>query len=186
MPLSFLVFLKSTELLATTGSRTTQLCRTRSASNATPFVQICSDHFAQVQAKELEVGSEVILDGTQAQLTSMESCLSFRTPLPSSFFLMFFPPRFMLSYLFILFLHVLACFGFLHDPGNDFQQAEEWKVKPTMVLKISFRPDLPVAAFMRPPAIMSKGSRKRQFRRGKKRDGGDAVTIPDTERYPTD
>ena len=56
-----------------------------------------------------------------------------------------------------------------------------------MVLKISFRPDLPVAAFMRPPSILSKGSRKRQFRRGKKRgDGGDVVTIPDTEGYLTD
>lgn len=86
-----------------------------------------------VQAMELEVGSEVILDGTQAKLTSMD-----------------------------------------------------WKLEPTMVLKISFRPDLPVAAFMRPPSILSKGSRKRQFRRGKKRDGGDAVTIPDTEGYLTD
>lgn len=87
-----------------------------------------------VQAMELEVGSEVILDGTQAKLTSMD-----------------------------------------------------WKLEPTMVLKISFRPDLPVAAFMRPPSILSKGSRKRQFRRGKKRgDGGDVVTIPDTEGYLTD
>eukprot|EP00435_Cladocopium_sp_Y103_P029882 s361_g7.t1 len=86
-----------------------------------------------VQAKELEVGSEVILDGTQAKLTSMD-----------------------------------------------------WKSTPTMVLKISFRPDLPVAAFMRPPSILSKGSRKKQLRRGKKQgDGGDAVTIPDTEGYLT-
>jgi len=87
-----------------------------------------------VQAMELEVDSEVILDGTQAKLTSME-----------------------------------------------------WKHEPTMVLKISFRPDLPVAAFMRPPSILSKGSRKTPLRRGKRRgDGGDVVTIPDTEGYLTD
>jgi len=46
----------------------------RSDSNAVSF----RPSLAQVQAMELEVDSEVILDGTQAKLTSMDSCLWFR------------------------------------------------------------------------------------------------------------
>ena len=61
---------------------------------------------------ELEVGSEVILDGTQAKLTSMDSCLSLRMPLPFSFFSMFFPPILMFfhirSFCFYMFLHALV------------------------------------------------------------------------------
>ena len=45
------------------------LCEMRSDSNAVSF----RPTLAQVQAKEHEVGSEVILDGTQAKLTSMDS-----------------------------------------------------------------------------------------------------------------
>ena len=66
----------------------------------------------QVQAMELEVGSEVILDGTQAKLTSMDSCLSLRMPLPFSFFSnynMLFPPIFNVfqirSFCFYMFFH---------------------------------------------------------------------------------
>eukprot|EP00435_Cladocopium_sp_Y103_P008932 s1698_g2.t1 len=61
-----------------------------------------------VQARDLEVGSYVVLDGTAAQLTSFE-----------------------------------------------------WRLEPTMVLKISFIPDLPVAGFLPQPAIWSKGSRQK-------------------------
>jgi len=85
-----------------------------------------------IQARELEVGSVVFLDGTEAELTSFE-----------------------------------------------------WNCVPTMVLKIAFQPDIPVAPFMRPPAILSLGSRNRPpTRRGHRArtpQGGDALTIPDTE-----
>ncbi|CAK9068348.1 unnamed protein product [Durusdinium trenchii] len=95
-----------------------------------------------VQAQDLHVGSEVILDGNLAALTSLK-----------------------------------------------------WKVEPTIVLKIGFKPDLPVAAFLRPPAILSKGFRQKPFRRGIRKkastfaQGDDALTIltmPDTEGYLTD
>ena len=57
-----------------------------------------------------------------------------------------------------------------------------WKVEPTLVLKISFAPDLPVAAFMPVPSILSKGSREKpRLRRAKKQPAVDSVTIPDTE-----
>ena len=60
-----------------------------------------------------------------------------------------------------------------------------WKVKPTLVLKISFVPDLPVAAFMQPPSILSKGSRQKpRVRHGKKK--ADRMSIPDTEGHLTD
>lgn len=71
----------------------------------------------------------------------------------------------------------------------------KWKVEPTIVLKIGFKPDLPVAAFLRPPAILSKGFRQKPFRRGIRKkastfaQGDDALTIltmPDTEGYLTD
>ena len=87
-----------------------------------------------IQAKELEEGSEVFLDGTKAtaKLTSVE-----------------------------------------------------WNLVPTMVVKIAFKPDIPVAAFMWSPSILSKGSRnKPRVRRGtstRTPEGGDALTIPDTE-----
>ena len=87
-----------------------------------------------IQAKELEEGSEVFLDGTEAtaKLTSVE-----------------------------------------------------WNLVPTMVVKIAFKPDFPVAAFMWSPSILSKGSRnKPRVRRGtstRTPEGGDALTIPDTE-----
>jgi len=87
-----------------------------------------------IQAKELEEGSEVFLDGTEAKakLTSVE-----------------------------------------------------WNLVPTMVVKIAFKPDIPVAAFMWSPSILSKGSRdKPRVRRGtstRTAEGGDALTIPDTE-----
>jgi len=87
-----------------------------------------------IQAKELEEGSEVFLDGTEAKakLTSVE-----------------------------------------------------WNLEPTMVVKIAFKPDIPVAAFMWSPSILSKGSRnKPRVRRGtstRTPEGGDALTIPDTE-----
>lgn len=87
-----------------------------------------------IQAKELEEGSEVFLDGTEAnaKLTSVE-----------------------------------------------------WNLVPTMVVKIAFKPDIPVAAFMWSPSILSKGSRdKPRVRRGtstRTPEGGDALTIPDTE-----
>ena len=59
-----------------------------------------------------------------------------------------------------------------------------------MVLKISFKPDYPVAAFMRPSAILSKGSRQKSLRRGMKKkipgQADDVVTLPDTEGYLTD
>jgi len=61
-----------------------------------------------IQAQELEVGSEVLLDGTEAKLTSFE-----------------------------------------------------WNHVPTMVMKIAFKPDIPVAAFMCAPSILSKGSRNK-------------------------
>ena len=60
----------------------------------------------------------------------------------------------------------------------------EWKVEPTMVVKLGFNPDLPVAAFMRPPSILSKGFRKRPFRRSKR--PGAASEIPSTEGHLTD
>ena len=85
-----------------------------------------------IQAKDLEVGSEVLLDGTEAKLTNFE-----------------------------------------------------WNQVPTMVMKIAFKPDIPVAAFMCAPSILSKGSRnKPRVRRGtssRTPDGGDALTVPDTE-----
>eukprot|EP00438_Fugacium_kawagutii_P000190 Skav205011 [mRNA] locus=scaffold2134:89208:95808:- [translate_table: standard] len=84
-----------------------------------------------VQAKDLEVGSEVNLDGSVAKLTSSER-----------------------------------------------------KDEPTIVLKISFKPDLPVAAFMRSPAILSKGSREKpNIRRAARKpgQGQESETIPDTE-----
>ena len=87
-----------------------------------------------IQAKHLEEGSEVFLDGTEAKakLTSFE-----------------------------------------------------WNHVPTMVVKIAFKPDIPVAAFMWSPSILSKGSRdKPRVRRGtstRAPEGGDALTIPDTE-----
>ena len=85
-----------------------------------------------IQARELEVGSVVFLDGTEAELTSFE-----------------------------------------------------WNLVPTMVLKIAFQPDIPVAAFMCRPSILSLGSRNRpRVRRGTRTrtpQGGDALTIPDTE-----
>ena len=85
-----------------------------------------------IQAKDLEVGSEVLLDGTEAKLTSFE-----------------------------------------------------WNHMPTMVMKIAFKPDIPVAAFMCAPSILSKGSRnKPRVRRGtgtRTPEGGDALTMPDTE-----
>ena len=56
-----------------------------------------------------------------------------------------------------------------------------WKHEPTIVLKIQFKPDLPVAAFMRPSSILSKGYRQKPFRRSKKR-----AEIPSTEGYLTD
>lgn len=56
------------------------------------------------------------------------------------------------------------------------------RLKPTMVLKISFRPDLAVRAFMVPPAILSKGSRKRNFRRGNNQgEAGDAGSDPESD-----
>ena len=84
-----------------------------------------------VQAKDLEVGCDVLLDETRAKLTSME-----------------------------------------------------WRLEPTMVLKVSFSPDLPVAGFLRPPAILSKGTREKPVvRRGTRKPGKveDNPTIPDTE-----
>lgn len=84
-----------------------------------------------VQAKDLEVGCDVLLDQTRARLTSLE-----------------------------------------------------WRPGPTMVLKISFSPDLPVAGFLRPPAILSKGTREKPVvRRGTRKPGKveDNPTIPDTE-----
>ena len=78
-----------------------------------------------VEARKLEVGMEVILDGTPATLTSLT-----------------------------------------------------WKVEPTLVLKISFAPDLAIATW--PPPILSKGSREKpRSRRGKRQ--GDVISIPDTE-----
>ena len=68
----------------------------------------------------------------------------------------------------------------------------EWKEEPTMVLKIGFQPDLPIAAFLRPSAILMKGSRdKAPVRRGNRRSGvssqvEDAMSIPDTEGHMTD
>ena len=74
---------------------------------------------------ELEVGSEVILDGTQAKLTSMDSCLSLRMPLPFSCFSnynMLFPPILM----FFRFVHsVFTCSSmleFLHETPPFFSQ----------------------------------------------------------------
>ena len=84
-----------------------------------------------VQAKDLEVGCDVLLDQTRARLTSLE-----------------------------------------------------WRLGSTMVLKISFSPDLPVAGFLRPPAILSKGTREKPVvRRGTRKPGKveDNPTIPDTE-----
>eukprot|EP00435_Cladocopium_sp_Y103_P040366 s361_g11.t1 len=53
--------------------------------------------------------------------------------------------------------------------------------------RMEARADHGVEDFFRPPSILSKGSRKKQFRRGKKRDGGDAVTIPGwTSQYLSD
>lgn len=108
------------------------------------FLVVSPDHrilipgHKTIQAKELEVGSEVFLDGTEAtaKLTSVE-----------------------------------------------------WNLVPTMVVKIAFKPDFPVAAFMWSPvwspSILSKGSRnKPRVRRGtstRTPEGGDALTIPDTE-----
>jgi len=52
------------------------------------------------------------------------------------------------------------------------------------VLKIAFKPDLPVGVFSRPRAIASKGSKKKTIRRGMPRKGRDGVdvaeSIPDT------
>ena len=60
--------------------------------------------------------------------------------------------------------------------------SRKWKVEPTVVLKISFTPDLPVAAFMPVPSILSKGSREKpRLRRARKQPAVDSVTIPDTE-----
>ena len=57
-----------------------------------------------------------------------------------------------------------------------------------MVLKLSFKPDLPVAAFLRPSAILMKGSRdKAPVRRGNRRSSAsqaeaeDAMSAADTE-----
>ncbi|CAK9091931.1 unnamed protein product [Durusdinium trenchii] len=89
-----------------------------------------------VEAKELQIGSEVILaHGTQAILTAVE-----------------------------------------------------WKHEPTIVLKIGFKPDLPVAAFMLPNAILSKGFRQRPFRRGLRRSpepAEDSWSVPATEGHLT-
>lgn len=84
-----------------------------------------------VQAKDLEVGCDVLLDQARTKLTSLE-----------------------------------------------------WRLEPTMVLKVSFNPDLPVAGFLRPPAILSKGTREKPVvRRATKKPGKveDNPTIPDTE-----
>lgn len=84
-----------------------------------------------VQARDLEEGGEVIVDGTPAKLTSVK-----------------------------------------------------WLLEPTIVLKISFTPDLPVAGCLLPPPMWSKGSRQKAVvRRGLKKpgQGGDRQTFPDTE-----
>ncbi|CAJ1356102.1 unnamed protein product [Effrenium voratum] len=66
----------------------------------------------------------------------------------------------------------------------------EWKLEPTLVLKISFKPDLPVAAFMEPPSILSKGCRNKPvLRRGLKKrlaSHAEVLSIPDTTGYLSD
>ena len=70
-----------------------------------------------------------------------------------------------------------------------------WKHEPTIVLKIQFKPDIPVVTFM--PSILSKGFRQKPFRRSKKHaeipsPSVDAETpvadaeIPGTEGHLTD
>lgn len=84
-----------------------------------------------IQARDLEVGCDLLLDQTRAKLTSLD-----------------------------------------------------WRLEPTIVLKISFTPDLPVAGYLFPPGILSKGSRQKPVaRRGmrKPQQGGDKWSIPDTE-----
>lgn len=66
-----------------------------------------------------------------------------------------------------------------------------WKHEPTTVLKLAFKPDLPVPAFMQPSAIFMKGSRDRPvLRRGFRSraspetaspETGDAISLPDTD-----
>ena len=64
---------------------------------------------------------------------------------------------------------------------TSFEQRDE----PTVVVKISFKPDFPVAAFMHPSAICSKGSRQKELRRSMKKkapaQAEDASSLPDTE-----
>ncbi|CAJ1410715.1 unnamed protein product [Effrenium voratum] len=66
----------------------------------------------------------------------------------------------------------------------------EWKLEPMLVLKISFKPDLPVAAFMEPPSILSKGCRNKPvLRRGLKKrlaSHAEVLSIPDTTGYLSD
>eukprot|EP00435_Cladocopium_sp_Y103_P056356 s571_g19.t1 len=45
----------------------------------------------------------------------------------------------------------------------------EWKTGKTLVIRLGFKPDLPVAALMRPSSILSKGFRKKQLRRSLKK-----------------
>ena len=54
-----------------------------------------------------------------------------------------------------------------------------------IVLKITFKPDIPVAVFMEPAAISSKGHKRPLRRSGMNRrqlrDAKDHLSIPDTE-----
>ncbi|CAK9003000.1 unnamed protein product [Durusdinium trenchii] len=64
----------------------------------------------------------------------------------------------------------------------------KWRHEPTIVLKIGFKPDFPVPAFARPPAMLSKGFRSKPLRRGLRKAPGtseDAPSIPDTEGHLT-